>query len=799
MPHVFGDIPNLVNGISQQAPSLRLPSQGELSVNYSATLLDGLTPRPNTQFLAKLLEDLPSNAFTHVILRDDEEKYVLVITTTQIKVYDFDGVEKTVDDISDGYLDGLTNPKEELRALTVADHTFIVNKNKTVAAGTATEPTRPYEALVFVMAGNYGKKYTIDINGVQAAQYQTPDGGSASHSANIDTSFIADQLFQGGSGGSIDDSSPSGSGGLIAAGLNTDPWASGRYANVIYITNDTNDFTIATADGYSNRAMKHLKGIVQKFSDLPNRAVQGIVFEVQGDENTAFDNYWVKYNSESDLKTGIWKECVAPGTPLGLDADTMPHLLVRESDGDFTFKPAEWDNRKCGNLDKVPHPSFVGQTIEDVFFHRNRLGFLTKENVVMSESGKFYNFFRTTLTALLDSDPIDVAASHVKVSIMRHAVPYQDVLMLFSDQTQFKLAGNELLTPKTVNARPISELPSIPNIRPVASATSIYFVAERDQWASLFEYFLDKQIESADFDDVSSHCPAYIPAGVHTLAGSPDLDIILAATSGDPSSIYCYKYFYNGQEKLQSAWFKWTFPECSRVVNFAWDKGFIVLLLERDGDLYLERINFEQRPFEDDGGYTIRLDMGSVIETGVYDAGSDTTTFTLPYPKPTGLMVVTEEGGDLPKGVELTPVSSTTSTVVLDGDLSAQPIKVGLEYEARYRFSPYFYRGPDGKKAVTDGRLQVLHTTLIFSKSAYFKVEVTPIGRSTRTYPFNGRVLSDPDNVTGEMVVTDGKISFPVLSRNDRVQIDIVNDSWLPCAFTSAVWHGTWNKASREL
>jgi len=809
MPNVSGDIPNLVNGISQQAPALRLPSQMDQSENFHASLLDGAVPRANTEFLAKLLPDLPDNAFTHILLRDANEKYIVVITTDTFKVYDFDGVEKSVTDNSGTYLDGLTNPKVQLRALTVADYTFIVNKSKVVALGNSTEPTRPHEALIYVMAGNYGKVYSIDVNGVRACEHMTQDGGAASHSNYIDTKFIADMLFQWtpGSNGYASfqtvpldvASSPSGTQGLIGAGLNTSPWAVGRYGNVIYLRNNTNDFTIAVSDGYSNRAMKALKKRVQSFSDLPNRAPSGVVMEVLGDESTGFDNYWVKYESSSDLETGTWKECPAPGVVLGLNAATMPHQLVRQNDGTFVFGPVTWDQRKCGDDEKAPHPSFVGQTIEDVFFHRNRIGFLTKENIVMSEAGKFFNFYRTTLTALLDSDPIDVAASHVKVSFLHHAVPYQDVLLLFSDNTQFKLSGNELLTPKTVNARPVSEIPSLSNIRPETSATSMFFMTERNQWASLFEYYLDKQLESADYDDVSAHAPAYIPAGVHKLAVSADLNVVMCITDGDPDAIYVYKYFYNGQEKIQSAWYRWTFPYVDRVVNFAWDNGYLIVLLERDGDLYLERMDVERRPFEDDGGYTIRLDMTAQLSGGSYNAGTGRTTFTVPYPVPEDLVAVTLSGTPYPKGLQLEIVSSTSTTIVVDGNLSSQTIVVGLPYVCRIRMSPFYYRGPDGKKAVVDGRLQIRHLTLVYSKSAYFRVEVTPIGRSLRTVPFNGRILADPNNMTGEIVLADGKMSIPVLSRNDRVTIEIVNDTWLPCAFTSANWHGVWTKASREL
>jgi hypothetical protein len=789
MTHVFGDIPNLANGVSQQAPALRLPSQLEESVNFNPTLLDGLTPRPPTEHLAKLYgPGFPDDAFVHTILRDNNEKYILVITKTDITVWDFAGNQKTVSNLSSTYISTLANPSSQLAALTVADNTFVLNKGFVAGAAPTTSPARPYEALINVMAGNYGKTYKIMVNGVEAANHQTLSGGSASDSFSTDTINIAANLLAD----------------MVASGLNTYPWACGMYGHTLYVRNELYDFTISCDDGYGGKAMKALKGKVQKFADLPSMAPAGVVFEVVGAEETGFDNYWVKFEASSGSFEGVWKESPAPNTQLGLNAYTMPHTLVRNNDGTFTFKPITWEGRTCGNLEKVPHPSFVGQKINDIFFHRNRFGILTEENVVLSEAGNFFNFYRTTLTALLDTDPIDVAASHVKVSIMRHAVPYQDVLMLFTDQTQFKLAGNELLTPKTVSARPVSEIPSVKAIRPSVSATSIFFMSEKTEWSQLMEYFLDKRLETADYDNVSSHAPAYIPAGVFRLVCAPELDVVAALTWGEPTSIYFYKYYYNGQEKLQSAWFKWTFPDCNNIVDVAWDAGKLLILSQRGDILYLEQVDFEKRPMGE-GGYTVRLDRLKRVATGTYDAGTNKTRFTLPYNRITTPVVVTD-AGPLPKGVALPVTGGTGVYVDVDGNHASQPVFIGVPFESRFTFSPFYYRGPDNKyrgpdnkKSVTDGRLQILHCTLNYSNSAYFKVEVTPAGRSTRTYPFNGRLISDPDNRTGMFPAPDGKISFPVLSRNDRVKIDVVSDSWLPCAFTSAVWHGIWNKASREM
>lgn len=799
MPATSGTIPNLINGVSQQAPAMRLASQAELSDNCYPTVVDGNTRRPRTNLNA-ILGSLPEGAFTHFILRDQEEKYIVAIYTDgTIKVWDFEGAEKTVTNNGAAYLAGLVSAQDDLRALTVADHTFVVNRNRVVAVGSTSAPTRPYEALVHVLQGNYGRDYRIHINGTLGAFVRIHDGTSSWNSQFTDTIKIAEALRDLLDDGSTtwtagDNSAFSGTGGY-----NVSPWAVGRYHSTVYIRNTTTDFTLLVEDGYAGRAMKDVKKRVQKFSDLPLYAPDGFVVEVAGAGDNNFDNYWVEFQKDADVNSmGTWRECVAPGTVLGLNAATMPHQLRREEDGTFTFGPAEWGDRKCGDLETVPDPSFVGHTIQDLIFHKNRLGLLTEENTVLSESGKFYNFFRTTLTALLDTDPIDTAASHVKVSLLRHAVPYQKELILWSDETQFILSGRELLTPRTVTADPITELESHPTIRPIGVGSNIYFVAEKGDWASVFEYYLDKALETADYDDVTGHVPAYIPSGLRHLIANPTLNLVGVTTAGDPNAMYVYSFFWNGQEKLQSAWCRWTFPGVTDILNAIFDRGLIRLLVRRDDDVvYLETLNAERKAKDPGVTYSTYLDRHVLLDDGVWDSEAGTTTFTLPYAVPATIKCVAAPG-TLPAGYEITPETIDGATIVFTRDLTGQPVRFGIPYETRHRFSPFFERGKEGQ-AAQDGRTQVLHLTVSFARTAYFRVEVTCAGRAMRSYPYTARQVGDPANVTGSLVMKDGHLSIPIMSRNDRVTIDLVNDTWLPSAFTGAKWSGTWNPLSKEL
>jgi hypothetical protein len=88
--------------------------------------------------------------------------------------------------------------------------------------------------------------------------------------------------------------------------------------------------------------------------------------------------------------------------------------------------------------------------------------------------------------------------------------------------------------------------------------------------------------------------------------------------------------------------------------------------------------------------------------------------------------------------------------------------------------------------------------SLNYSAASYFRVEVTARGRPVRAYPFNGRIIGDGNNISDALVLSDGRFSFPVMSRSDRAVVQIINDKWLPSSFTSAEWKGTFNPSTRQ-
>ncbi|MGX9280735.1 phage nozzle protein, partial [Pantoea ananatis] len=113
--------------------------------------------------------------------------------------------------------------------------------------------------------------------------------------------------------------------------------------------------SVETEDGYANQLISPVLDTVQTISKLPLAAPNGYIIKIQGETNSSADEYYVMYDSN----TKTWKETVEPGVVTGFDNTTMPHALVRQSDGSFEFKTLDWSKRGAGNDDTNPMPSFV--------------------------------------------------------------------------------------------------------------------------------------------------------------------------------------------------------------------------------------------------------------------------------------------------------------------------------------------------------------------------------------------------------------------------------------------------------
>lgn len=786
MAYVSSKIPNLVNGISQQPNDLRLYSQGEAQINGFSSVVEGLKKRPPTEYVAKISSSTSfDSAYIHTINRDSSERYIVTFTNGALTVHTIDGVAKSVVSPNGTSYLNTASPKSNIVCTTIADYTFVVNKSITTAKSNTTGAARPFEALYSVTQGVASTPYTITINNTDYT-YTTTNTASSYTAQEIVTQLVSTI-------GSLS--------GFTITNLGTN----------IYISNAA-DFTITSKDGYGSQASQVIKGKTNTFTDLPDRAVAGMVVEISGTPENAFDNYYVKFVSGGNNDEGVWEETVKPELKNNFDNDTMPHVLIRTADGNFRFSRCdgstytisstdytvpEWGDRQVGDEISASDPSFIDKKINDVFLYRNRLGFLADENIVMSRSGDFFEFYPETVTQNLDTDVIDINVSHSKVSKLHAAIPFAEELLVFSDQTQFSVGtGATTLTPETINAKVSTEFENNKLVKPVSIGRSVFFSFEKGEYSGVREYFVN-QLEVKTSDDITANVPKYIPKNLFTFAAATNENMLVALSSDETNCCYVYQFYENNGQKLQSAWHKWTLGTANntKILGADFLDAYLYFVIQRSDGLYIMKMNTAPAAVDSGASYMSHLDSKlQENTTGVsvsYSAGTGNTTITIPYTVDNTMQVVTRTASGIIAGQVVNTVSQSGTSIVVSGDYSASKFFIGEQYEFAYTFSKQYLRR-EGNIAITEGRLQIRNFNLNYNDTGFFTVEVTPENRDTYTYTFTGAIVGNAQ--IGSVNLNDGTFKAAVASQNEKLTLIIKNNTFLPSAFSSAEWEGIFYK-----
>lgn len=548
-------------------------------------------------------------------------------------------------------------------------------------------------------------------------------------------------------------------------------------------------------DGYNNQAAFGILKFVQKFSNLPVNAPDGFTVKITGEEGSSTDDYYVSYVAEDQ----VWRECARPSMKNHIDNTTMPHVLVREADGTFTFKCADWSVRDVGDEDSNPEPSFIGGTINDVFYHRNRLGFLSGENIILTRSADFFNFWMTSATKVQDTDPIDLAVSDNTISTLYNAVTFDTDLILFSQEAQFMLSADGILTPTSANLSPaVTHYEASLKAKPVNAGRNVYFVAERAKYTTVREFFTAADnTDAKDVQDITSHVPNYIPNGVYKIIPSTVENVMLYLTEGDETSIYVYKYLFIDSQRVQAAWSKWDMQGV--VYGGQFIDNYLYLIVERNGYYCLEKISFTINTTDfDSEAYRILLDCkhSYQIPADCYDSLNDETTVSVSdifgdiYEQDRQYSAVAPDG---------TYTKAKEGKLVFIGDYSNQVLTVGINYNFKIVMSTIMVKQSDNgsTQALIEGRLQLRQMWFNYADSGYFKVTVDIKDKQAYVYEYTSRLLGTRFNILGAMPFTTGSFKFPIQAKNENVNICLETDTPLPVSLVGAGWIGNYQRRTR--
>ena len=676
---------------------------------------------------------------------------------------------------------------EDIELLTINDYTFVLNKNKTTAMKATTSPAQPNEAFVVIRTIAYNADYKVTIDGTEKT-HSTPDTVSG---ATTDAGSIA---------------------AALTTELNTITGITATQVGPGIHIAGTSAFTISTSGSSSEEGLFAFQEKIDTASRLPTQCKNGYVVKVTNSDDVNADDVYVKFITSNNAATGpgVWEETIAPGLKFEIDAETMPHQLVRQANGVFKYETVNWDDRLVGDDTTNPLPSFIGKKINNMFFYRNRLGVLANESVIMSRAGDYFNFFANSSQVVAPDDPIDIQATSVRPVTLNYTLSSSVGLLVFGPNEQFILSTDaDVLSPTTTKINTISTFECDPNVDAVAVGTAQAFISKSNLYSKLFLMLNVQKEAAATIDEATRNVPEYVPSGIDSLVASPAMSIISLGKSGS-DTVYQFRFFLQGDNRVQT-WYKWKLTGDLRLQFF--DKTTYYAVTSSGTNVYLTSYDLTQ---SSESGYLtlptgertdVCLDMFNINPYRTYSTSTKKTTVTLPFDHISGKkLAVVAIGTYIGDVISATDESEgsvtyfedadiTNNTVQLAGDYRGRDLIIGYVYDMSVELPTLYATQTDGSRSVSDSTADlILHRIKVstgLSGPVTYKINITGKDDWSNvvnvTLP-NTYVLNNV-NLSASAVHT-----VPIYQRNENLTIKIVGDTPFPVSLLNVVWEGNYNR-----
>ena len=795
MAAVTQRISNYLSGVSKQADSKKFPGQVKECINGLPDVTLGMTKRPGFKFISKLKNTSGTdfsgtqldNGKWFYINRDTNTRYIGCVipksgsTNGSIYVWNADtGVACTITNGSThSYLTGTSNTNYDVT--TVQDTTIITNDAVTVTTQAAATDFVAQSRGTLLLSGKIeqmqGYDFSVTVAGQTTASYTA--------ASNADFDEILDTI-------------EARINALNISGLTVTKYGTSLQLDRV-VSSTRTSFTLAASGGDDKERFVVFQDWASNESWLPPNSFHNHVVTIVNSPLYDEDNYYAKFVADnSSAGSGYWKESLGNNQSPGLTAATMPHKLMNTGTNTFTFIPATWGDRKVGDDLTNAHPSFVGKTIKRTFFHDDRLGFLSEDNVILSRAKEPYELYAVSARTHTAGDPIDVNCASVRPTKLHAIKPVRQGLVLFSKNQQFIIyADDGPLTPQSTKIRPISNMEMSDEVDPIDIGTHMNFISKTPNFVRVFAMQTKGLGESPDILDIGRVVNEWITADVDTLVASIQNEFI-AMSSQASNEIYFYRTYSDGKETLMESWFKWKLA--GTVQSMALDQDDMYTVTKQGNQYTISKANLTLSPevaiITNAQGQKINpcMDLyaqatnglsGGSEKTVVWDSTNSRTKCYIPYSNLTDAKKLVIVAGTTAAGtfnnsgyvveVETGTDSDGTFFIVPEQNLSsvASSVYVGYAYDFDVQLPKLYYNlSQDGTQPDFTSNLTIARCKFDVGLSGVmgFKLNVTGRFAASKTYKMFTNNCRDN---SGNEVYTDYEWSKSDLDYIDRNQIKV--------------------------
>ena len=535
---------------------------------------------------------------------------------------------------------------------------------------------------------------------------------------------------------------------------------------------------------------------------LPNQCRHGYIVKVQNARMSDEDDYYLRFTGENNLDgAGSWSECAKPGITKTLT--NMPLVIQRTATTTFTVKQFTYEDRRVGDENTNPMPTFVGKRINKVLFFRNRLALLAGENVILSRPGTLGtpDFFIESALTVSASDPIDISAASMFPSDIFDGIEINAGLLVFSTNQQFLLSTDDtVLNPDTAKLRSVSTFNYNKDIPPISLGTTISYLDNSGKFSRLNEMANTSREGEPDVVEISKLVPTLLPKDLDLFTNSRENSLILIGKTNS-DTVFGYKYLAIGDRRQQQAWFKWKLNN-PLLYHFIINDEYFFL----DTDNFLQSIKLVQADTDptitqDDILYQIHLDNHTTVTGGVYNASTNLTTFTnqsdwidqVTSPN-YSLAIIDLNTNSTRLARYALPTVINGDDFTVPGDWSTGSFTIGYLYEYLVKFPRIYPKKISGEKSFADVNSSlILHRLkLHFGKIGLYETTLTRVGKSDYTEVYESSLLDEYD-VSDAPYLEEYIKTIPVYEKNKNVDITLKSSHPAPATLRAMAWEGDYS------
>ena len=574
-----------------------------------------------------------------------------------------------------------------------------------------------------------------------------------------------------------------------------------QIGNGIYVTRASGTFNVTSP---TSDLLKVMSSEVKNVDDLPDQCKHGYVVKVANSEADE-DDYYVKFFGNNDRDgDGVWEECAKPGRNIEFDKGTMPIQLVRQANGTFTVSQATWENADVGDTLTNPNPSFVGKTVNQLVFFRNRLVFLSDENVIMSRPGEFFNFWSKTATTFTPQDVIDLSCSSEYPAIVYDGIQVNAGLLLFTKNQQFMLTtDSDILSPETAKLNAVASYNFNEKTNPVSLGTTVAFIDNANKYTRFFEMSNVLRQGEPDVVDQSKVISRLLDKDISIVSESRENSAVFFSKKGT-DEIYCFRYFNSGDKRLLQAWCTWTLAGNIQYHCMLDDALFVITRnnnkdqmvkysLKLDDNGHSVTDTRDTADTSDDYIYRVHLDHSSSVTAASNTYNSATIKTTIPKPngyENTKQLVAyeTDSGNDLGR---YSMVTVNGSNLEIVGDWSNNTFVIGYLYEMDVQIPTIYVTRAEGDKYRADAKSSLIVHRIKFSFGplGVYSTTLQRVGKpdytETKELALAGVVSASRLPIVNEVIET-----VPCYERNTNLTVNVKSEHPAPATLYSLAWEG---------